>query len=105
MKNKFVLPEKWCVKDCQEVTEYSQTLKKQYGNEITDIGVLCVNLNSNNSEWEHINELKDGKIKGYTLITFEQFKEYVLNKKSEPNNYTKLINMLKYINERNRTLT
>lgn len=104
MKDKFVLPEKWCVKDCQEVTDYSKTLK-DYGSSVSDIGVFCVDLINNEFVWEHIRSLKDGKIKDYTLITFEQFEQYVLNKKSKPDNYNKLINMLKYINERNRTLT
>lgn len=104
MKDKFILPEKWCVKDCQEVTEFSKTLK-DYGSSISNIGVFCVDSINNEFVWEHIGSLKDGKIKGYPLIKFEQFEQYVLNKKSEPDNYTKLINMLKYINERNKTLT
>jgi hypothetical protein len=103
IKEDFVLPEKWCVQDYQEVTDYSRTINN-YGISITSHGVFCVDTITNNCCWSNINQLENGKVHEYTLITFEEFQKYVL-KQSLTTNYTKLINILKYIDERTRTLT
>jgi hypothetical protein len=67
----FVLPEKWCIKDIPEVKEYFE----EYNNG---------NYTCNGSAYLHFPRIKDccyfkGIVLGYTEITFEQFKKYVLN--------------------------
>lgn len=97
---KFKLPKKWCIRQNTDQIVCDWFNKK-------------FNLNAAlNGSFKYVNsdgwycEEKDGMEYGdYTEITFEQFKQYVLNEKPELINYTKLINMLKYIDERNRTLT
>ena len=91
------LPVKWCIKQNTDQIVCDWFNKK-------------FNLNSQlNGNFKYITSdgwyCDDDDNMGYVEISFEQFKQYVLNEKPKSNNYTKLINMLKYINEKNRTLT
>lgn len=74
----FELPEKWCVKDCKEVTAYGQKRFGHPGDTVWPDRWLCVDEN----HW------RTGKVDysyksihhedEYTEITLEQFKEYIL---------------------------
>lgn len=101
IKNDFVLPKKWAVK--QEHDLICKYFNETFGSKFSDTTGIYYLHNIPNDKNFRQNESKP--MPGYTLITFEQFKQYVLKEKPEILNYTKLINMLKYINERNRTLT
>lgn len=89
MKEEFVLPEKWCVRHHQEVAEYIiKLLGSNKGNYFEDL-----------EKFSHFPPSPTGrnfggycyrkKLDGYTEITFEQFKKYVLMKDSM---YVKVIN-------------
>ena len=79
LKEKFVLPEKWCIKDCKKVTEYgAKRFHHKMGN-IWEDAYLCIDESSGK-----YNYLK--KKYNYTEITFEQFKKYVLKNNNMENN-------------------
>lgn len=73
-KQEFVLPEKWAVKDCKEVSEYASKRFNCAYSVSSDGWFLNVNEYNNNYQFKSL------IIDGYTEITFEQFKKYVLNK-------------------------
>lgn len=72
--NTFVLPEKWCIKDCEEVSEWA-SFEFDCAKFVNEGFYLVVSR-----------EFKDGyvfkkeKPTNCTEITLEQFKKYVLNK-------------------------
>lgn len=83
-KEEFILPEKWCVigNNQKEYDLISKYVRKNGGEHYTDEA---------NFPLEHIPYFKNSEYvtsnfktspinKGYTEITFEQFKKYVLNK-------------------------
>ncbi len=79
LKEKFVLPVKWCIKDCKKVTEYgAKRFHHKMGN-IWEDAYLCIDESSGK-----YNYLK--KKYNYTEITFEQFKKYVLKNNNMENN-------------------
>ena len=79
LKEEFILPVKWCIKDCKKVTEYgAKRFHHKMGN-IWEDAYLCIDESSGK-----YNYLK--KKYNYTEITFEQFKKYVLNQNNMENN-------------------
>ena len=84
-KDNFVLPDKWCIKDCEEVTNYAAD-KWRCGTKVDD-RYYCES-NEHDSRFMHYNYLYGFKSKieipnDYTEITIEQFRKYVLNKKED----------------------
>lgn len=87
---KFVLPDKWCVKHYPETLKWIQENAEYNAKKITERNFYnfpCSESGNNSS----VNILK-----GYTEITFEQFKEHVLGKE----NINKLNNILTDISEK-----
>ena len=100
------IPEKWCIKNCQEVGEWfnKQTASKTYTSEyhLTN-SYLC----SHNDLGEEISKVitrlsfaKFGIKTGFTEITIEQFREYVSKTTTTPvqqdySYITKLLKILK----------
>ena len=79
LKEEFILPVKWCIKDCKKVTEYgAKRFHHKMGN-IWEDAYLCIDESSGK-----YNYLK--KKYNYTEITFEQFKKYVLKNNNMENN-------------------
>lgn len=85
----FVLPERWCVRwECREnyqiINKYFNTIGKTYHYESDRIhrnAIVCSDgtyINKINSSVKAINPPNE-----YTLLTFEQFKRYVLNEKPD----------------------
>lgn len=97
---KFKLPKKWCIRQNTDQIVCDWFNKKFNLNASLDGSFKYVN-----SDGWYCDDNHDMEYGDYTEITLQQFKQYVLNEKPESINYTKLINMLKYIDERNRTLT
>lgn len=87
MVNGFTLPEKWCVKDCEEVSTYASN-KWSCANFIELDKYYCENPET---YWFFTKEEADEK--HYIEITFEQFKQYVLKETNEMKKYS--INDLK----------
>ena len=75
----FILPEKWCIKDCKKVTEYGAKRFHYKMGDIWEDTYLCIDESSGK-----YNYLK--KKYNYTEITFEQFKKYVLKNNNMENN-------------------
>ena len=77
-KEDFVLPEKWCVRINsiykQELYDYARS-KDDFDDSLGFEGYL-INTNEDNT-YQHWGKPQK---EGYTEITFEQFKKYVLNK-------------------------
>ena len=73
-EEEFVLPEKWCVKHSKETLDWIRKNAEHYGEYITkcDYYNYPCDVRCNNSSY--IVPL------GYTKISVEQFKKYVLNK-------------------------
>lgn len=72
----FVVPEKWCIRGCNE-------LKHWQTEEMKDTCTHLLSYESHHYYTEDPNFVKwdsctGGKPKGYTEITFDQFKQYVL---------------------------
>lgn len=97
---KFKLPKKWCIRQNTD-----QIVCDWFNKKFNLNAALNGSFKYVNSDGWYCEEKGRYEYSDYTEITFEQFKQYVLNEKPELINYTKLINMLKYIDERNRTLT
>jgi len=97
---KFKLPKKWCIRQNTD-----QIVCDWFNKKFNLNAALNGSFKYINSDGWYCDDNHDMEYGDYTEITFEQFKRYVLNEKPELINYTKLINMLKYIDERNRTLT
>lgn len=74
-KQDFVLPNSWAVKDCEKVSEYASKRFNCSNSVSSDGWFLNVNEYNNNYQFKSL------IIDGYTEITFEQFKKYVLNEK------------------------
>jgi hypothetical protein len=79
LKEKFVLPVKWCVKDCKKVTEYGAKRFHHKMGYIWEDAYLCIDESS--GKYNYLKEKYN-----YTEITFEQFKKYVLNQNNMENN-------------------
>jgi len=81
--NGFKLPEKWCVKDCEEVNKWASEQFKYSCNIIYDHSYLYIDQSKfpHNSCYRFAS-IAYGKEHGYTEITFEQFKEHVLKQKN-----------------------
>jgi len=79
LKEKFVLPVKWCIKDCKKVTEYGAKRFHHKMGDIWEDAYLCID-----ESFGKYNYLKEKY--NYTEITFEQFKKYVLNQNNMENN-------------------
>ena len=80
-KEEFVLPERWCIKRDENNTE----LITNYFCELHNFDYAELDCNRNNPYLYHSKILGSGSSnreipQGYTEITFEQFKKYVLNK-------------------------
>ena len=104
IKEDFILPEKWCIKgndiyEYDKINQYARNLNASYWTDRNNHAKTHY-LHVDNHEYKY--GMIDKNI-NYTEITFEQFEEYIL--KLQSNKYTKLINILKYIDERTRTLT
>ncbi len=91
--NSFILPEKWCIRDCKEVSEYAHKLNNSvlevrpqlyyhYGKELGVNG--C--------------GFKENIFPNYTEITLQQFIKYVLNQNTYKEDYYYLIELLANIN-------
>ena len=96
---KFKLPKKWCIRQNTD-----QIVCDWFNKKFNLNAALNGSFKYVNSDGWYCDDNHDMEYGDYTEITFQQFKQYVLNEKPELINYTKLINMLKYIDERNRTL-
>jgi hypothetical protein len=79
LKEEFILPVKWCIKDCKKVTEYGAKRFHHKMGDIWEDAYLCIDESSGK-----YNYLK--KKYNYTEITFEQFKKYVLKNNNIENN-------------------
>lgn len=79
LKEKFVLPVKWCVKDCKKVTEYRAKRFHHKMGDIWEDAYLCIDEFS--GKYNYLREKYN-----YTEITFEQFKKYVLDQNNMKNN-------------------
>ena len=79
LKEEFILPVKWCIKDCKKVTEYGAKRFHHKMDNIWEDAYLCIDESSGK-----YNYLK--KKYNYTEITFEQFKKYVLKNNNMENN-------------------
>lgn len=96
------IPEKWCIKNCQEVGEWfnSRTDSKTYtGNHHLTYSYLCSHNDINEEISKVVSRLsfaERGIKTGFTEITIEQFREYV-SKTSTPvqQNYKYLTKLLK----------
>ncbi len=69
----FVLPTKWCIKDCEEVSEYAAN-RFHCGRQV-GTHYLCVNEDVSYYTFETLAYAKE---EGYKKITKAQFKKYVL---------------------------
>lgn len=71
-ESEFILPKKWCIKDCKEVAEYA-TKKHQCMKFIYPDKFLC-------EDGKHYNFYNptDYEFNDFTEITLDQFKKYVL---------------------------
>ena len=77
VKDTFVLPEKWCIKHYDSVAKYIIKLKNDGSMYFQNLN-LFFHFPPHDSLYCHYNILK-----GYTEITLEQFKKYVLKEKAE----------------------
>lgn len=75
----FTLPKKWCVEDCDIVTEYARNRFNQYiGNTQSEV---CLYVNEGTNDYWFINPQLGRScinIEEYTKISLEEFKEHVL---------------------------
>jgi hypothetical protein len=105
-----VLLNSWDGKDCWKDMPVNYCYRLSKDSNLFDFTIELDIDGYINNGWDAFFE--DSKL-NFRLATNEEINEYIkFNKpfnvttlKSKLNNYTKLINMLKYINERNRTLT
>ncbi len=84
------LPEKWCIRDCAEVSKYAST-KFHCGGDISD----RIFHQGNGSYWNNYT-FRDGVEEGFTEITFDQFKKWVLKEskismKTSDNSYNQYL--------------
>lgn len=76
-QKEFILPEKWCIKDCKEVTEWAQNNidKDIYSN-------ICITTPYLNINQKYYPEIRcysfEKKLDNYTEITLEEFKKHIL---------------------------
>lgn len=92
--NKFILPEKWYVErtynNANIVNEWACSLQ---GTNYAYRNTSCYFLNSGN--YQSINNLDIHKfVEGHTLITYEQFLEYVIKKEPVIEDNTELNQIL-----------
>lgn len=75
----FTLPKKWCVEDCDIVTEYARNRFNEY---IANArSRLCLYVNEDTNDYWFINPQSGHhmvNIEEYTKISFEQFKKHIL---------------------------
>jgi hypothetical protein len=98
MKEEFILPDKWCIKGCVDFNRWINNWDTINEDTINVSGrdeqLFFYNSNIKNPKlWQFTDYIP----KGYTEISFEQFKQYVL--KEEPiieplKDYTYLIKIL-----------
>lgn len=77
IENDFVLPEKWCIRGCDELGKFISDDANIEGNYKK---VYYYRNNENNLDWSYNRVIK----LGYTEITFDQFKEHVLKEIPKP---------------------
>jgi hypothetical protein len=103
-KEEFVLPEKWCVRDCKFVTDY---YNEEFDDETeTDTSLYFhtyIDTDTQEFKYHWFNQ-EEKDLSDFTIITLSQFKKYVLgmipikiNNRKEDSKY--LIPLIKQINE------
>jgi hypothetical protein len=76
----FVLPEKWCVKDCAEVSQYA---KNKWGcRNIVYDRIYHEGKTRYNNEYTFIESVEEG----FTLLSLEEFKKYILKEENKMEN-------------------
>jgi hypothetical protein len=83
-KDKFLLPEKWCVKVTKENKSFINKWKQEKNPNSEEAGLFAYYTNYKGNNTYLIPEYKE--------ITFEQFKKYVLKQENEKNMETKKYN-------------
>lgn len=78
-ESEFVLPEKWCIKDCPIVTQWA---KDNFNKNISDTFDHGKYFCKNATTYYFLTK-KKADVEGYVEITFEQFKKYVLKETIE----------------------